>query len=57
MPDLGNKKDSDQIVFEQKVFRLNEKFIKIHQAIINWFKSPDDNREYPQAACQNKNTY
>ena len=57
LPDLGTEKDSDHIVFEQKVFRNNEKFIHINQAIINWFKSPADNREYPKVAYQNKNAY
>ena len=51
LPDLGNEKDSHQIVFEQKGFRSNEKIIHINQAIINWFKYPVDNREYPKVAC------
>ena len=34
LPDLGNEKDSDQILFEQKVFRANEKFIEVNEALI-----------------------
>ena len=57
MPDLGNEKDSDQILFEQKVFRVNDKFIEVNQALIKWFKLPVDKREYPKIALQNKNAY
>ena len=48
LPDLGNEKDSDQILFEQKVFRANEKFIEVNKALIRWFKSPANSREYPK---------
>ena len=57
LPDLGNEKDSNQILFEQKVFRANEKFIEVNEALIRWFKSPVDSREYPKVAYQNKNAY
>ena len=29
LPDLGHEKDSDQILFEQKVFRANENSLKL----------------------------
>ena len=57
LPDLGNEKDSDQILFEQKVFRANEKFIEVNGALIRWFKSPANSREYPKVALHNKNAY
>ena len=40
LPDLGNEKDSNQLLFEQKVFRANEIFIEVNEALIRWFKSP-----------------
>ena len=57
LPDLGNEKDSNQILFEQKVFRANEKFIEVNEALIRWFKSPVNSREYLKVALQNKNAY
>ena len=36
LPDLDNYKTGEQIVFDQKVFRANEVFVKLHQDIINW---------------------
>ena len=37
LPDLDNDKTGEQIVFDQKVFRANEVFVKLHQDIINWY--------------------
>ena len=54
LPDLDNDKSSEQIVFDQKVFRANEVFIKIHQDIINWYLSPPDKRSYPKGSLRNK---
>ena len=57
LPDLGKDKDLNQLLFEQKVFRANEKFIEVNEALIRWFKSPVNSREYPKVALQNKNAY
>ena len=57
LPDLGNEKDSDQILFEQKVFRANEKFIEVNEALIRCFKSPEDKQECPKVANRNRNAY
>ena len=40
LPDLKNEKTGEEIVFEQKVFRSNEAFIKKIDALILWHKSP-----------------
>ena len=50
LPDLGNEKDSNQLLFEQKVFRANEKFIEVNEALIRWFKLPVNSREYLKVA-------
>ena len=42
LPDLDNDKTGEQIVFDQKVFRANEVFVKLHQDMINWYLSPKD---------------
>ena len=34
LPDLADEKTGEQIVLEQKVFRVNEKSIQRHQEII-----------------------
>ena len=54
LPDLNNEKTSEQIVFEQKVFRANEVFMKLHQDIINWYLSPTDKRSYPKTCIKTK---
>ena len=57
LSDLDNDKSGEQIVFDQKVFRANEVFIKIHQDIINWYLSPPDKRCYPKGSLRNKNGF
>ena len=37
----------EQLVLQQKVFRKNEQFIKLHTCNKNWLKSHENNREYP----------
>ena len=57
LPDLPNKKNGDQLIFEQKVFQANESFKRVHQSIINWFLSPPESRIYPKMAANNKNGF
>ena len=39
------------------MFRLNEKYIKSIQEIINWHDSPVESRIYPQAFNQNRSSF
>ena len=57
LPDLGNEKDLNQLLFEQNVFRANDKFIEVNETLIRWFKTPVNSREYLKVALQNKNAY
>ena len=54
LPDLPDEKTREQIVLEQKVFRVNEKFIQRHQEIIQWLLSPEELRKYPDCAKNNR---
>ena len=42
LPDLPDEKTGEQIVLEQKVFRVNKKFIERHQEILEWLLSPEE---------------
>ena len=55
LPDLGNEKSGEQMVFEQKLFRANEAFIWVNQEILSWFQSPVEHRCYPKSCMNNKN--
>ena len=57
LPDLDNDKTGEQIAFDQKVFRANEVFVKLHQDIINWYLSLTDKRCYPKTSIKNKNGF
>ena len=57
LPDLNNDKTGEQIMLEQKVFRANETFIRVHQDIINWYLSPENSRQYPDCFAKNKNGF
>ena len=39
------------------MFRLNEKYIKSIQEIVNWHDSPPESRIYPQAFKQNRSSF
>ena len=45
LPDLNNEKSGEQIVFEQKVFRCNEAFVRKVNDLIKWHKSPMMNHQ------------
>ena len=55
LPNLNNKKTSEQIVFEQKVFRANEAFRGKVNGLINWHISPCHGCTYLEE--WNKNQY
>ena len=57
LPDLNNEKTGEQILFEQKVFRCNEAFVRKVNDLIKWHKAPADCRPYPKYACNNRNKY
>ena len=57
LPDLGNEKSGEQMVFEQKLFRANEAFIQVNQEILSWFQSPVEHRCYPKSRMNNKNSW
>ena len=46
LPDLPDEITGEQLVLQQKVFRKNEEFIKLHNGIIKWLSSDVNNREY-----------
>ena len=52
LPDLNNDKTGEQIMFEQKVFRANETFIRVHQDIINWYLSPEKLQTVSRLFCK-----
>lgn len=53
LPNIRNKKSTELVSFEQKVLRLNERYIKSTQEIINWHDSPVERRMYPESFKQN----
>ena len=54
LPDLPDEKTEEQIMLEQQVFRVNEKFIQRHQEIIEWLLSPEESQKYPDHARKNR---
>ena len=52
-PNIRNEKSTELVYFEQKVLRLNERYIKSTQEIINWHESPVERRMYPESFKQN----
>ena len=57
LPDLPNEKSGEQLVFDQKVFRCNEAFVKKMNDLIAWFKSPTECRVYPKNVMTNHHWY
>ena len=57
LPDLGNEKDIDCLVFESKVKRANVEFMKSMNDIIQWHISPVGRKKYPDASRTNKFRY
>ena len=57
LPNIRNEKSSELVSFEQKVLRLNEKYIKSIQEIINWHDSPIESRIYPKSFKQNRSSF
>ena len=53
LPNISNEKSTELVYFEQKVLRLNERYIKSTQEIINWHESPVEGRMYPESFKQN----
>ena len=57
LPDLTEEKTFEQICFDKKVNKANERFVSIRKDIIRWILSPDDNRSYPKSAKSNKHAF
>ena len=57
LPDLTEEKTFEQICFDEKVNKANERFVSIRKDIIRWIFSPDDNRSYPKSAKSNKHVF
>ena len=57
LPNLDNDISGEQLVLQQKVFRKNEAFIRVHSGIVKWLTSPENEREYPVEFKWNKNPF
>ena len=58
LPDLNNEKNnSEQLLFDSKVYHVNEQFNRIRTDIIKWILSPPENRVYPQHVKNNKHAF
>ena len=57
LPDLGNEKMTEQLVFEVKVRRSNIEFRRRKEDIIRFMLSYQECRLYPQSAKQNKRAF
>ena len=47
LPDLNNKKMSEQLLFDSKVYHANEQFIRIRTDMIKWILLPLESKVYP----------
>ena len=47
LPDLPNEITREQLMVEQKVFRKNEEFVRLHSSTRKWISTPKNNRENP----------
>lgn len=54
LPDIRNEKPSELVAFDQRVFRLNEKYIKNINEIIAWHQSPAESMKDPSMWKSNK---
>ena len=52
--DLTEEKTFEQISFNEKVKKANERFVSKRNDIIRWILSPCENRYYPKSAKTNK---
>ena len=57
LPDLSDEITGEQLVLQQKVFRKNEEFIKLHNSIVKWLRSDVNNREYPIKYKRSRNAF
>lgn len=52
--DMNNGKTIEQVIFENKVYDKNCKFVIQHNGIKQFYQSDSDNRFYPDFAKKNK---
>ena len=57
LPDLTEEKSFEQITFEEKVLKFNQRFVSIRNDIIRWIPSPPDNCCYPKSVKTNKHAF
>ena len=57
LPNLTEGKTVEQIAFEEKVKKVNDKFVSIRNDIIRWILLPCENHFYPKSAKTNKYTF
>ena len=57
LPDLTEGKMSEQITFDEKVKKVNEKFVTKKNDKIRWLISPIYNKWYPKSAKTNKHAF
>ena len=57
LPDFTEGNTFEQICFDKKVNKANEKFVSIRKDIIRWIPSPHDNRSYPKSVKSNKHAF
>ena len=57
LPNIRNEKSTELVSFEQNVLRLNERYIKSTQEIINWLDSLVERRMYLESFKQNQTSF
>ena len=57
LPNLDNDISGEQLVLQQKVYRKNEAFIRVHSGMVKWLTSPENETEYPVEFKQNKSAF
>ena len=57
LPDLGNEKMTEQLVFEVKVRRSNIEFRRRKEDIIRFMLSDPECKLYPQSVKRNKRAF
>ena len=57
LPDLNNKKTSEQLLFDSKVYHANQQSVRIRTDMIKWILSPPESRVYPQNVKNNKHAF
>ena len=57
LPDLGNQKTTEQLVFEAKIRRSNMEFRRRKEDILRFMLSDPESKLYPQSVKRNKRAF